>query len=386
MAESSSVRELREEIEQLRRQLDEANGIIDAIRNGEVDALLMSAGDGERAYVLDGTDHVYRAIVEQMQEGYATLDTDGTILFCNGNFAALAGLPLEQVMGTPLTALLPKADDRETLGGFLAAGQGCLKSELCLKNVAVLISANHIKAEDARFVCAVFTDLSERKRFEAEILQLDRLNLVGEMAAGIGHEIRNPLTTVRGYLQMFRRKDQYAEHSEQFATMIDELDRANAIISEYLSLAKNKKVELKPGNVNKVIDVLFPLLQADAFRRGQTVELATGDVPEVKIDEREIRQLLLNLVRNGLEAMRPGGKVTIGTCSSDDEMVLEVKDTGAGLPPEILDRLGTPFLTTKEKGTGLGLAVCYRIAERHGATIRVKTSPRGTTFFVRFKV
>jgi PAS domain S-box-containing protein len=390
LTESTEVRELKEEIELLRRQLDEANGIIGAIRNGEVDALLLGGEKGERAYVLDGADRVYRAIVEQMEEGCATLDADGTILFCNGNFATLLELPLERLMGVRLFVLLAKAADREVLGGFLAAGEGCLRCELCLrgrddKRVPVLIAANHIKVGDERFVCAVFTDLSERKRFEAELLQLDRLNLIGEMAAGIGHEIRNPLTTVRGYLQMFRRKDKYAEHGEQFATMIEELDRANAIISEYLSLAKNKKVELKPGNLNRVVDVLFPLLQADAFRLGHTVDLATGDIPEVRFDEREIRQLLLNLVRNGLEAMSPGGKLTIRTCRCGEETVLAVQDTGTGMPAEILDRLGTPFLTTKEKGTGLGLAVCCRIAERHGAKIRVKTSPHGTTFSVKFR-
>lgn len=227
-------------------------------------------------------------------------------------------------------------------------------------------------------------DIGERRIFEAELARLDRLNIVGELAAGIGHEIRNPLTTVRGYLQLFENKEKYAEHRGQFATMIEELDRANAIISEYLSLARTKAAEPGQGDLNGVLKALYPLLQADAVRGGHTLELATEDIPAVRFDEREIRQLVLNLARNGLEAMESGGRLTISTYLDKDGVVLAVSDSGGGIPQGVLDKLGTPFMTTKEKGTGLGLAVCSRIAARHGAKLEVATSAAGTTFFLRF--
>ncbi|MDR3561183.1 MAG: ATP-binding protein [Negativicutes bacterium] len=385
-----SEQDLASENLRLRRELGEANSILDALRSGEVDALLLSGEDGDRAYVLDGADHIYRTIVEQMQEGYVTLDADGTILFCNQNFATMIKTPLDNIIGTSFYSSLSKTPDQRTLSRFLTTAEGCLKTELYLRSgdgqgVPVLVSANHIKMEDGSFACMVMTDLSERKRFEDEMAHLDRLNIVGEMAAGIGHEIRNPLTTVRGYLQIIRRKEKYAEHWEQFGTMIEELDRANAIISEYLSLAKNKVVELKPGNLNHIVNALFPLLQADAFSIGHTVILETGNLPDIELDAKEIRQLVLNLFRNGLEAMQPGGTVTIKTYQGNSEVILAVCDTGTGVPKEVMDKLGTPFLTTKEKGTGLGLAVSYRIAQRHGAKINVKSSAKGTTFFVKFK-
>ncbi len=228
-------------------------------------------------------------------------------------------------------------------------------------------------------------DITEQKIHEANMTRLDQLNTVGEMAASIGHEIRNPLTTVRGYLQLFERRQENAAYREQFATMIEELDRANAIISEFLALAKNKAIDRRPRNLNRIINLLLPLLQAEALHRGQNVVVALADVPDVDLDDKEIRQLLLNLVRNGFEAMAPGGTVSIGTRFEPGRVVLVVADTGGGIPPEVLDKLGTPFLTTKEAGTGLGLAVCYRIAERHGATIDVQSSPQGTTFTVGFK-
>ncbi|MBC8016338.1 MAG: PAS domain S-box protein [Sporomusaceae bacterium] len=227
-------------------------------------------------------------------------------------------------------------------------------------------------------------DITAQRKCKNEILRLDQLNTIGEMAAGIGHEIRNPLTTVRGYLQMFGMKKKFFEYKEQFNTMIEELDRANSIITEYLSLAKDKSSPLECGNLNKVIETLFPLLQADAFFLGHNVQLETSTIPPIYFDKKEFRQLLLNLVRNGLEAMKPGGVVLIRTYCNKDKVILSVQDNGPGVPEEILDRLGTPFLTTKKNGTGLGLMVCYRIVERHHGIIEVETNSSGTTFSVHF--
>jgi signal transduction histidine kinase len=228
-------------------------------------------------------------------------------------------------------------------------------------------------------------DLQAKKRqSEEEFARLDRLNLVGEMAAGIGHEVRNPMTTVRGYLQMFQKKKEFSDYHEQVHTMIEELDRANCIITEFLSLAKNKTVEMKCGNLNKVITALFPLLQADAFRAGHEVRIQLDDIPDSIFDEKEIRQLVLNLVLNGLEAMKHSGIVTIRTYLDNDQLILSIEDSGLGIPAEVMDKLGTPFMTTKEQGTGLGLAVCYRVAHRHGAKIDVKTGPAGTIFTIKF--
>lgn len=228
-------------------------------------------------------------------------------------------------------------------------------------------------------------DITEHKRLEAELLRLDRLNTVGEMAAAIGHEVRNPLTTVRGYLQMFLRKPESAKYREQFATMIEELDRANVIITDFLSLAKNKVVKLQTYNLNDVISALLPLLQAEALHTGHELAIGMDEIADFPMDEKEIRQLLLNLAHNALEAMDPGGKMTIATEAVSGGVILRVSDNGPGIPSEILEKLGTPFLTTKENGTGLGLAVCCRIVDRHGAKLDIKTSTAGTTFSIYFK-
>jgi len=224
----------------------------------------------------------------------------------------------------------------------------------------------------------------ERKRMESAISRLERLNLIGEMTASISHEIRNPMTAIRGFLQLLGGKKKYSNDRMYFELMIEELDRANAIISEYLSMAKDKRVDLQLKSLDSIVVSLYPMIQSDANRYDMNMRLELGQLPPAPLDPNEIRQLILNIARNGLEAMSPGGTLTIGTTLDEAEMILFVRDEGPGLEPELIEKLGTPFITTKENGTGLGLAVCYSIAARHKARIEFDTGPCGTTFYIKF--
>lgn len=250
--------------------------------------------------------------------------------------------------------------------------QEIYKDTLNAKHVGILRALTHL----------VNTVISELEQTQAEL----QYNVIGEMAAGIGHEVRNPMTTVRGYLQMFQNKEEFSAYRKQLAVMIDELDRANLIITRFLSLSKNKRVELRLSNINSVLKNLFPLLQADAYEQGHEIFLKLSDIPDFSFDDKEIVQLVVNLVRNGLEAMKSPGVLIISTNYSNKFVTLSVEDTGSGIAPEILGKLGTPFVTTKEEGTGIGLSVCFRIAERHKAVIDITTSKQGTKFTVSFKV
>jgi len=241
-----------------------------------------------------------------------------------------------------------------------------------------------INGEDC--ILSILTDITERKEMEIEMLRLDRLGLVGEMAASIGHEIRNPMTTVRGFLQILRENKKYIQEKEYFDLMIEELDRANAIITEFLSLAKNKMVELKRQNLKSILTNILPLIQANAIAQGQNIGLEIDEVPDLLLDEKEIRQLVHNLVYNALEAMPSGKNVIIRTYIENENVVLSVEDHGCGIDHDVLEKLGTPFFTTKDQGTGLGLAICYGIAARHQAKIDIETGSSGTTFFVRFPI
>lgn len=247
-----------------------------------------------------------------------------------------------------------------------------------------LLSTEIFDLKGEKCLLSVITDVTKQLRFEKEMARLGRLDLIGEMAAGIAHEIRNPMTTVRGFLQMMSIRPQLQENRDFFDLMISELDRANSIITEFLSLSKDQVLELKKDNLNNLLETLFPLFQADAFNRKNDVQLELEQIPNLAFDQREVRQMILNLVRNGFEAMPNGGILTIRTLSKKKEVILEIQDQGCGIEPCILEKLGDPFFTTKENGTGLGLSVCYRIAEKHNGRISVKTSELGTTFSIHF--
>ena len=139
-------------------------------------------------------------------------------------------------------------------------------------------------------------------------------------------------------------------------------------------------------NLNTILAALLPLIQADAFKSEIKINMELRDIPDLFLDEKEIRQLIFHLVRNGLEAMGKKHELTISTSIRENKAVLSVADQGSGIADEILHQLGTPFLTTKDEGTGLGLAVCYSIAARHNAKIDVETSADRTVFNVRFNL
>lgn len=192
------------------------------------------------------------------------------------------------------------------------------------------------------------------------------------------------MTTVRGYLQLLGSKPEFQSHSFTFKLMIEELDRANSIIEDFLSLAKTRPTEIRNQNLNDILQHLYPLLEADTSIQNKKIAFEMGETPLIPLNANEISQLVLNLCRNGLEAMSEGGTLTIRTYIEDEHVVLFVKDEGYGIPTKYLAKLGTPFFTTKDNGTGLGLATCYSISNRHNASINIKSSPCGTTFFVRF--
>jgi len=319
---------------------------------------------------------------------------DNRFVEVNQRFLDVSEYTREEVLGRTYQELNFLSEQNDVIKSSFAAVKetGRLQNlDLKVKNksgkvINILLSSERINLNGENCRVVMMKDITNERKMETEIARLDRLNLIGEMAAGIGHEVRNPMTTVRGFLQMLYKKQEYDNHKRYFSLMIEELDRANSIITEYLSMAKNKPVDLKSQNLNHLIQTLFPLIQADAMNSDKYIELELAEIPELLLDEKEIRQLILNLVHNGYQAMPNGKTLRIKTYAEDGEVVMTVEDQGSGIPSEIADKIGTPFFTTKDHGTGLGLSVCYSIAARHKAKIYFETSTSGTSFFVRFKV
>ncbi len=309
----------------------------------------------------------------------------------NDNYCQVLGYRREELLGKTAYELgvWENLADRTHVGEKICQMESITDMEMSFRRKSGelrlgLYSAEGLTINGEACLLSMLIDITERKQMENEMNRLGQLNLVGEMAAGIGHEIRNPMTTVRGYLQILRENEDYSKEVEYFDLMIEEMDRANLIITEFLSLAKNKMVEQKLDNLNSIISTMLPLVQANAMIMDQTINLELNTIPDLLLDSKEINQLILNLVNNALESMPAGGAVTVKTFINKTKVVLAVIDQGHGIERELLDKLGTPFFTTKDQGVGLGLATCYRIASRHNAKIDLESSPNGTTFRVSF--
>lgn len=232
----------------------------------------------------------------------------------------------------------------------------------------------------------VLQDMTELENLRNELAHVERLGVVGQMAASITHEVRNPMAVVRGFLQLLREKSPHSlDH--YYRIVMEELDRANSIINDFLSLAQNQTTEKTEAHLHHIIKELTPLLLADANMRGQFIELNLYDgIPNRSLNAKEMKQLILNLARNGMEAMGNKGTLIIGTSIDNGNVKLSVSDNGPGISLELQKRLFEPFYTTKSQGTGLGLSLCLGIAERHNATIEVESEEgKGTAFHVIFK-
>ncbi len=341
---------------------------------------------------LKASEEQYRRIVETANEGIWLNDRDNKITFVNQKMADMLGYTVEDIIGCSLFKFIAK-DHRQMACIMMDRNRKGIRVEHDFKfrcrdgsSLWAVVSMSPIINKKYLGSLAMVSDVTERKKLELQMARLDRLNLVGQIAACIGHEIRNPMTSVRGFLQMLAGEEIYNQDKEHFELMIEELDRANSIITEFLSLARNKNIELKLNDLNSIVKGLFPIINAEALIQDKFAEINLEEIPKLLLDESEIRQLILNLARNALEAMSSEKGLMLKTLREGAEVILSVQDQGSGIDPNILGEIGTPFITTKEEGTGLGLPVCYSIAARHDATIEVESDAAGTTFFVRFKI
>lgn len=336
----------------------------------------------------------YRTIFETTATAMIIYDEDSIITRANSEFEKLSGYSKTEIEGIKLWTEF--VDDEEpsfikrydrlrefNLEGVPARFEGHFRDR-CGRVKDILVTVAFIPTNRNRVASIV--DITERKQMERELLRLDQLNLVGEMAASIGHEVRNPMTSIRGFLQMMSENEKYAPEREYFDLMIEEIDRVNMIITEFLLMARDKQVDLKPQSLNRILKNISPLICADARSQDKNVQLELGDIPLLMLDIQEIRQMVFNLTRNGLESMNSGGTLTIRTLQKGEQVLLEVVDRGQGIPPEIRERIGVPFFTTKDNGTGLGLSICYSIAARHQAVIKVDSSSQGTCITVFFNI
>ena len=220
-------------------------------------------------------------------------------------------------------------------------------------------------------------------KINQELRNTEKLATVGRFATSISHEVRNPLASLKGFTQLQHEK--HPEDSEYYNIMTKEIDRITSLLDDLLVIGKPKGMNFDKHNCSRIIEYVNTVMESDAKSQGIhfTLDIESG-LPEVECDSKHIKQVLINLIKNGIEAMPSGGKLIIKAESLDENNIkLIIKDEGDGISNENLEKLGTPFHTTKSGGTGLGLMVSFKIVEEHNGTIRYDSKEgSGTTVSV----
>lgn len=237
-------------------------------------------------------------------------------------------------------------------------------------------------------------DITERKQSEQQLklqneilaLQYERLSTVANLSASIAHEVRNPLTSISGFLQLLKEQNQLKK--EYIDLIFSEIDRIELVLSELLMLSKPQKIQYKRFDIIKTLDYVTTLISSKANMNSikLTIELPNHPI-WVYGDENQIKQIFINLFKNSIEAIENGGEISVSYRSSEHFVSIYIKDNGPGIPHDVLENIGKLFFTTKEKGTGLGLATCRNIIEKHNGKLQIYSKEgEGTTCEVIFPI
>ncbi len=356
-----------------------------------------------------GEPYHYEDVLDSLDDAIVVLDPAGVVVTVNQAAETLMGVSRTAAVGASLPALLPKA---EALHGLAAR---CLESGLSCADPEVVLEGRRGARTSVSIVCSPLTrhdgsadgavlalrDLSRLRALDADVRRADRLGSWATLAAGIAHEVKNPLGGIKGAAQLLR--DELAGHAaldgyrDYIEVMIREVGRIDRLLTELLTFSDPRPPRLAPVDLNVLLDTIL-LLQTTSEARGEATIVKEFDpsLPEVHGDQEQLTQVFLNLIKNGLEAMGGRGVLRVVSRLDTDYQIrsrdghgdrrtqvvaIDISDSGPGIPEEDQPKLFTPFFTTKGRGTGLGLVLSHRIVHAHHGTMAVASQPgRGTTF------
>jgi two-component system sensor histidine kinase HydH len=335
-------------------------------------------------------------VVENVPIGLLALDNQGKIAAFNYAAESILKLSVPDVIGQEASRLIPPAlmneiDHSKTHNGVIEKEIECKTAEG--KSVPLEIAASSLKDEDDIFLGNVllFKDLTEVRALRREVARSQRLASVGRLAAGVAHEIRNPLSSIKGFATYF--KERYPDQPDDQQTadiMIQEVDRLNRVVGQLLEFAKPISVKRQPISLQALLNDSIKLIKDRAAEKNISIQTQNNTrVDEVRIDPDRINQVLLNLYLNAIASMENGGelKVEISSDAQHRNAVIQVSDTGGGISRENLSKIFEPYFTTKSTGTGLGLAIAHNITEAMGGKITVESDKEaGTTFSITIPI
>ncbi|WP_456279050.1 PAS domain S-box protein [Bacillus sp. AK128] len=231
----------------------------------------------------------------------------------------------------------------------------------------------------------IYRDITERKKSEELVIQSEKLSIAGQLSAAIAHEIRNPITAIKGFINLLQNSE---EKKLYYDVVNSEIGRIELILSELLTLAKPQKVVFNQADISEIVNQVITLLEAEANMNN--IEIIKGfeeNLPGTICDENQIKQVFINIIKNAMEAMPEGGQLKVDIHTENRRVLIRFSDTCCGIPKEILAKIGQPFYTTKEKGTGLGFMVSKRIIDDHNGTIHISSEEnKGTVIEINLPI
>ena len=359
------------------------------------------------SHLLNKVYNFYKSLIQNLNSGLITSDLTGEITFVNSTAALMLNYKREELLGKNLKELFSQDDEsQKCLRAVFLPNKRINDKEVnfILKGGSTMVvglSTSQIHDENNNFdgIIILFRDLTEIRHLKIQIERMERLALLGELSAGIAHEIRNPLAGIRAAAQLLQENNNRDDFQNQvIERIIREVDKANKLLKEFFKFAKPSKPNLKFHDLELLIDGVYLLLSPQL--RKKNIEFVTNfgeEVSQVYVDDTQIEQVLINLFLNSIDAMPEGGRLAVTTYKRninilDPKMTnyeldnnqlyysfIEIADTGTGISSQNLEKIFNPFFTTKPNGLGLGLPICSRLVGENGGNLDVdSTAGHGT--------
>lgn len=320
------------------------------------------------------------SFINHSNDAIHLMDLDGKVIQVNQAFEQLFGYTEAEVLGMryPTVPDSHRMENRQMIGLLLAGknlpAQETMRATRTGELIPVSVTVSPIRDSDGsiRAFASICRDMRSRNRMEELLRRSEKLTTVGQLAAGVAHEIRNPLTTLRGFLQLqLQSKSLNLSH---VSLMLSELDRINLIVGEFLILAKPQATKFVTKDVRDVLQDVLLFLNSEAHLHNIVFRtVITEEQCLISCEENQLKQVFINLLKNAIEAMPSGGPIHISIQKKGSSIAISITDEGVGIPEEMISKIGDPFFTGKETGTGLGIMVSQRIINSHQGTLDIQS-------------
>lgn len=383
--------------EALRLQLEEAESIIEAIRNGEVDALIVKKDNEPQIYSLKSADHTYRIFIEKMNDGAITLDRDGIIIYCNSSFSNMVNIPAEEMLGTSFLDVVPPVYTEEVKALLQKGWNGDSKTEIIFsgknnRHIPVMLSLSPLEIDGGQSLSIIVTDLSFQKETQQQKKTLEQKD---EFISIASHELKTPVTSIKGYIQLLRYTFKEIDDSkieEMLVKADSQITKLMSLISELLDVKKIETGQLKYHKEDFDLCQLVNgmVTELENFTDSHTLSFKTGSPCMVHADPNKIGQVVSNLLENAIKYSPANTPILVEVTAANGEACCTVQDFGMGIPADQLTKIFERFYRVDGKventfsGLGLGLYISAEIIKKHRGKLSVDSEyGKGSVFQFR---